>query len=73
MTQGGRDKWSYFTDTRSWLFSFLKLTVCSRRAGAHEAVNEVDASSAVQARLRMTLVYVVFTVDSLVAGFALRQ
>lgn len=54
-------------------FSLLKLTVCSVRAGALEAVNEVDASSAIEAGLRVTFVDIIFTVDSLVARFALQQ
>lgn len=64
---------SYFTEKGSRVISLLKLTVCSMRAGALEAVNEVDASSTVEAGLRVAFVDVIFTVDSLVAWFALRQ
>lgn len=42
-------------------------------AGTLEAVNEVNASSTIEAGLRVAFVHVVFTVDSLVARFALRE
>lgn len=54
-------------------FSYLELTMCSRWAGTHEAVNEVDASSSVEARLRVALINIIFTVYPLVARFALHQ
>lgn len=59
--------------TKKILFSHLKLTMCSRWAGTHEAVNEVDASSSVEARLRVALIDIIFTVYPLVARFALHQ
>lgn len=59
--------------TQETFFSHLKLTMCSRWAGTHEAVNEVDASSSVEARLRVALIDIIFTVYPLVARFALHQ
>lgn len=50
-----------------------RLTVRSGRAGAGEAVDEVDAGPSVEARPGVALVHIVLTVHPLVAGLALQR
>lgn len=45
-------------------------TMCTRRAGAGEAVDEVDAGSSMTTRVRVTLIHVILTVHPLVASLA---
>ena len=47
--------------------------MCTRWAGAGEAVDEVDAGSSMTTRVRVTLIYVILTVHPLVASLALEQ
>lgn len=54
------------------IFWYL-LTMCTRRAGAGEAVDEVDAGSSMTTRVRVTLIHVILTVHPLVASLALEQ
>ena len=57
--------------TTEWVNS--KPTVRSRWAGTHEAVDEVDALSSIEAGLRVALVNIILTVHPLVPWFTLRQ
>lgn len=52
---------------------FSRLTMCSRRAGAGEAVNEVDTGSSMEAGLRVAFINIIFTVHPLVAWFTLNH
>lgn len=53
--------------------ALCRLTMCSTRAGAGEAVNEVDTGSTMEARLRVAFINIIFTVYPLVAWFTLHQ
>lgn len=52
---------------------FGRLTVCSRWAGAGEAVDKVYTGTSMEARLRVAFINIVLTVHPLIAWFALEQ
>lgn len=62
-----------FLCMHSCTYALCRLTMCSRRADAGEAVNEVETGSTMEAGLRVAFINIIFTVHPLVAWFTLHQ